>query len=257
MNALGAPRSPRLYADLAWIWPFVSPPEEYVDEVAAFRARWQREGIPDGARILHLGSGGGSVDWHLKRYYQVTGVDRSPEMLAYSRSINPEVEYFQGDIRGVRLGRVFDGVLLHDAAAYLTSLSELQAAYATAAAHLAPGGVLLTPPEELRSRFRQHRVESQTRTEGDLTVTYVQVDFDPEPTDTWFEATFIFLIRRPGQPLQVEVDIHRCGLFHMEEYVATLRAAGFDPRASLEELRADLPPDDEYPLITAIKRPAD
>ena len=238
----GQDESPRLYADLAWIWPFVSPPEEYAEEVDTFRARFSRHGVPDGATVLHLGCGGGSIDWHLKRHYRVTGVDVSPGMLAHARSLNPEVEYLDGDIRDVRLGRSFGAVLLHDAVAYMTTPADLRAAYATAAAHLEPGGLLVTLPEELRSNFRQNRVQDETHARGNRSVTTIQVDYDPDPTDTWFETTFVFLIREIGQPLQVETDTHRVGLYHLDEVLAALRDAGFEPRAEPWELSVDVQP---------------
>lgn len=249
-------RAPRLYGDLAWVWPFVSPPEEYQEEVETFRARFRRHGVPDGAPVLHLGCGGGSIDWHLKRHYRVTGVDMSPGMLAHARDLNPEVDYLQGDIRDVRLGRTFGAVLLHDAVAYMTTPADLRAAYATAAAHLAPGGVLVTLPEELRSQFRQHHVHEETHTRGDVSVTTIQVDFDPDPADTSCETTFVFLIRRAGAPVQVETDTHVVGLYHLEEVLAALREVGFEPWAEPWELTVDVPPDEEYTLITAVKQPA-
>jgi SAM-dependent methyltransferase len=244
--------TPRLYADLAWVWPFLSPPEDYEEEVATFRARFARHGVPDGGTVLHLGSGGGSIDYHLKRHYRVTGVDLSPAMLAHARGVNPEVEYLPGDIRDVRLGRTFDAVLLHDASAYLTTLPELRAAYETAAAHLAPGGVLVTPPEELRDRFEQHHVRSQTHAAGDISVTTVQVSFDPDPADTSFEETYVFLIRQGGR-LTVETDTHLTALYHLDEVVAALRDAGFDPEVEHWEL-SDWPPGTYYPIVTARKR---
>jgi SAM-dependent methyltransferase len=247
-------QQPRLYTDLAWVWPFVSPPEDYPEEVATFRARFERHGVPDGAPVLHLGSGGGSIDWHLKRHYRVTGVDLNPAMLAHSRRLNPEVEYLEGDIRDVRLGREFAAVLLHDAVAYMTTPTDLRAAYQTAAAHLAHGGVVVTPPEELRSRFRQHHVEAETHQHGERAVTTVTVDFDPDPADTWFEQTYVLLIRQARQPLHVETDTHRCGLYDLDEVLKLLREVGFEPQVEQWEL-ADLPPGDEYPLIAAVKRP--
>ncbi len=249
--------TPRLYGDLVWVWPFISPPEDYPEEVETFRARFVRHGVPDGAHVLHLGCGGGSIDWHLKRHYRVTGVDVSRTMLAHARSVNPEVEYLEGDIRDVRLGRAFDAVLLHDAVAYMTTPADLRAAYATAAAHLAPGGVLVTLPEELRSQFRQHRVDSETRTRGDVSVTSVIVDYDPDPADTTCETTYVFLIRQPGRPLQVEVDTHLVGLYELDDVLATLRAVGFEPTAEPWELPPELLDGDELTLITAVKRPAD
>ena len=243
---------PRLYGDLAWVWPFLSPPDEYGEEAETFVARFRAHGVADGGSLLHLGSGGGSIDWHLKRRYRVTGLDLSPDMIAHARSVNPEVEYLQGDMRQARLGRRFDAALLHDAMAYLTSPADLHATCETAAAHLGPGGVLVVMPEELRSRFRQYQGAITTREQGERSVTTIQVDFDPHPDDDWFEETFVFLIREAGGQ-RVEVDTHRVGLFNLTDVVAALETAGFTPSVSRWEL-SDLPEDRDYPLITALKR---
>ena len=100
--------TPRLYSDLASLWRVFSPPEDYIEEAATFRARFRRHGVPDDGTLLHLGSGGGSVDFHLKQHYRVTGVDISASMLAGARDLNPEVDYTLGDIRDVRLDLTFD-----------------------------------------------------------------------------------------------------------------------------------------------------
>ena len=243
---------PRLYDDLAWVWPFVSPPEEYPEEVATFRARFQQKGLPDGATVLHLGSGGGSIDVHLKEHYHVTGVDLSAPMRAHARALNPAIDYLPGDIRDVRLGRTFDAVLLHDASAYMTSIEDLRAAYRTSAAHLRPGGVMVTLPEEVRSCFEQNRTECFTHARGDRVVSTMIVDHDPDPTDTWFESTFVFWIR-DGHSVTVETDTHRVGLYDLDDMLVAMREAGFEPEVSRWEL-AGLDPDEDRPLVTAVKR---
>lgn len=244
--------APRLYNDLVWVWPSVGQPEAYREEVETFRRRFRQKSIPDGATVLHLGSGGGCIDCHLKQHYRVTGVDISAGMRGHAARLNPEVEYLHGDIRDVRLGRTFDAVLLHDASAYMTSLDDLLAAYRTAAAHLKPGGIMITLPEEIRSRYRQHRTSSSTTVLDDgRTVSVMEVDFDPDPADTWFEKSFVFLIR-DGSLLTVERDTHRFGLFHLDDMLAAMRQAGFAPEVSRWEL-SDLDPEAEYPLVTAVR----
>ncbi len=98
--------APALYNELVSMWPFVSPPSSYVEEVDTFRGKFRERGIPDGADVLHLGSGGGSIDYHLKKFYRLTGVDLSDAMIGRASDINPDVNYIQGDIRSVRLGRM-------------------------------------------------------------------------------------------------------------------------------------------------------
>lgn len=242
---------PRLYGDLAWLWPFVSGPENYAEEVETFRRRFSHHGVPDGATLLHMGSGGGSIDVHLKRHYRVTGFDLSPAMVDYARRVNPDVEYTVGDIRTADLGRTFDAVLLHDASAYMTSLDDLLLAYRTAARHLKPGGVMVTLPEEVRQCFVQHRTEAETTVRGGIAVTTVIVDYDPDPSDTWYEATFMFLIR-DADGTRVVTDVHRNGLFELDDMLAAMREAGFEPEVSRWEL-SDIPPDVNRPLVTAVK----
>ena len=109
-----------MYEDLAAWWPLLSPPSEYREEAADLLSRL---GIADGspsATLLELGSGGGSLAFHLKRHFSLTLTDRSPAMLAVSREVNPECEHLVGDMRSLRLGREFDFVLIHDAIMYAT-----------------------------------------------------------------------------------------------------------------------------------------
>ncbi|HEV3089272.1 MAG TPA: class I SAM-dependent methyltransferase, partial [Candidatus Elarobacter sp.] len=227
-------------------------PDAYVEEVETFRRRFARHGVPDGASVLHMGSGGGSIDYQLKRYYRVTGFDISPQMVEYARIVNPDVEYTVGDIRTADLGTTFDAVLLHDASAYMTSIGDLLLAYRTAARHLKPGGVLVTLPEEVRQCFVQHATEAETVVRDGVAVTTVIVDYDPDPADTWFEATFVFLIR-DAEGTRIVTDVHRNGLFELDDMLAALREAGFDPEVSRWEL-SELPPDVDRPLVTAVKR---
>jgi SAM-dependent methyltransferase len=244
---------PRLYADLSEMWRFISPPEHYVEEVASFVARFRRHGVPDGGRILHLGSGGGSIDFHLKRHYELTGLDVSPSMVAYAGRLNPEVEYVEGDIRTARLGREFDGVLLHDAISYMTTEAELERAYRTAAAHLRPGGVMVTIPEQLReAKSRPGQTSIETVASGGRTVTLFETDHDEDPSDNRMEVLYVFVIREGGET-KVEADLHVNGVFALAEFMAAMDRAGFDAAAEPWEL-TDWAPGEEVPLIVAVKR---
>jgi SAM-dependent methyltransferase len=243
--------TPRLYSDLADLWRFVSPPEHYVEEAATFRKRLRHYGVLDGGSVLHLGSGGGSVDFQLKQWYRVTGVDLSEAMLDHARRVNPDVEYIQGDMRSVRLDRTFDAVLVHDAISYMTSVEELEMVYRTAAAHLSVGGVMIGLPEELKGRLPDDYIDIDTQTDGARTVTMIETKFDADPDDNEHEAIFIFLIRDGGE-MRVEVDRHHVGIFTLDEFLGAMRMAGFAPRAEPWEL-SDWTAGQEMPLITAIR----
>ena len=243
--------TPRLYGDLAWVWPLLSPPEDYPDEAAIIGAHFRDAGVAEGATLLHLGCGGGSLDHHLKRRFAVTGVDQSPAMLERAAALNPEVSYVTGDMLDCDLGRTFDAVLLHDAQAYLVEPDELRRVYETAARHLRPGGVFVSAPEELRERFVQDRVSSSTsRADASASVTTIELHHDADPSDRVFETTFLFVIRRDGHQ-RVEVDVHRMGLWELDEVLAPMADAGFDAVVSRPRLLSV--PGGEWVLVTAVK----
>lgn len=243
----------RLYGDLVDLWPLVSRPEDYVEEVGTFLRRLRRHGVQDGARLLHLGSGAGSIDYHLKRSYRVTGVDSSEAMVARARRLNPEVDYRTGDMRTVRLGETFDAVLVHDAISYMTSREELAAAYATAAAHLQPGAVMIALPEELRERAAVDRSDVETHVDGERTVTVIELHHDPDPDDNTCEMILLFVIRE-GDDVRVELDRHVCGAFDIEDFVTAIEGAGFDAVVEPWELSDWKPDEVPLPLITAVRR---
>ena len=131
-----------MYSDLAPWFHLLTHPSDYWEE-AAFVTRVVDEVVgPDAQTLLELGSGGGNNASHLKARFTCTLTDLSPEMLALSRSLNPECEHVEGDMRTLRLGRTFDVVFVHDAIGYLTSEEDLAAAIETAAVHVRPGGVV-------------------------------------------------------------------------------------------------------------------
>lgn len=219
----------RLYEDLSWTWPIVSPPEEYAEEGREFW-RFLRSGASGRVRdVLHLGCGGGHVDANLKRHVRITGIDLSPSMLRLARRLNPEVTYRRGDMRTADLRRTFDGVLISDAVAYMRSPKDLARAFGTAFRHLRPGGAFVTYAEHVREGFEQNWTKPIRGKRGDVEVVFVENRYDPDPRDTTFEATFLYLIRRRGH-LTVETDRHVLGLFPRATWRRTLREAGFEVR---------------------------
>lgn len=107
---------------------------------------------PKARTVLDLGCGTGRHDILLAQMgYEVTGVDRSEEMLfvanAQGAPLDPRSStpnFLQGDIRTVRLDMTFDVVIsLFHVMSYQVSNADLRAAFATARAHLKPGGIFI------------------------------------------------------------------------------------------------------------------
>jgi SAM-dependent methyltransferase len=230
---------PLLYGELAGWFHLLTAPEEYAEE-AAFHERALVEHSARTVRtVLELGSGGGNNASHMKRRFEMTLADRSPEMLGISRSINPECEHVEGDMRTLRLGRSFDAVFVHDAVAYITTAEDLLATMRTAFVHCEPGGAALFVPDAIRETFEPSADLGGHDGIGDdrRALRYLEWTWDPDPDDCWFVVDFAYLLREPGagegNPGRVRVvhDRHVCGVFPRATWLALLREAGFEPMA--------------------------
>ncbi|MFH1701393.1 MAG: class I SAM-dependent methyltransferase [Candidatus Zixiibacteriota bacterium] len=217
----------RMYEELAWIWPIISPPEDYIEETEEFvRLIKEHSQIPV-KNVLNMGCGGGHNDNTLAGYFDVVGVDISYEMLHLARALNPNVQYEHGDMRSVRLGQGFDAVTVFDSISYMRTPESLKAAFTTAYAHLRPGGVFLTCVEETVETFRQNKTLYSTRGQGDVEITLIENYYDPVPDDYCYEGNFIYLIRRSGE-LSIETDCHLLGLFKLATWMDLMTEVGLE-----------------------------
>ena len=169
----------RLYGDLAWLWPIISPPENYVEETELFSKTIKTHFKIEVKTLLHLCCGGGHNDYTFKKHFKVTGVDISEDMLKLARKINPEVIYQNGNMRTIRLREYFDKCSSHS--------------------------------------------------KDDVDIVFIENYYDSDPTDTSYEATFIYLIRRRGE-LEIHNDRHLCGIFKMETWHDLLKEVGFEAK---------------------------
>jgi SAM-dependent methyltransferase len=242
----------RLYKNMAWIWPTMSPPEDYIEE-AEFLTDLIRSYMSYSPKtMLHLGCGGGHIDMTFKRHFQVTGVDISESMLGLARKLNPENKYIIGDMRDIRLEEKFDVVLLYDGINYMVSERDLKAAFETAHANLKDDGIVLTVVEETPSSFQQNKTKVQHRTGDDMELTYIENFYDPDPADSTYETTFVYLIRKDKR-LTAELDLHICGMFEVEVWEMLLKEVGFTP--SRDTFRhSTFAPGEEYPILIGFKR---
>jgi SAM-dependent methyltransferase len=219
----------RLYHDLAYLWPVMSPPEEYAAEANCWRGvLWDLLG-PGRHHLLELGVGGGHNLSHLAPSYEVTAIDLSPEMLKLSTVLNPGVEHLVGDMRRIRLGRIFDAVLVHDAISCMTTARDLEAVFVAAAAHLESGGALIVAPEYYREDTLVPRIACHTSSRGSIELTYTEFTYDPDPSDTMLEILLSYYVWSDGR-LRIEHDRMQVGCFPRSLWRRTLNSVGFDVR---------------------------
>ena len=202
-----------MYSDLAPWFHLLTHPSDYWDE-AAFVSRVVYE-VGDGTSrtLLELGSGGGNNASHLKARFDCTLTDLSPEMLALSRTLNPECEHLEGDMRTLRLGRTFDVVFIHDAISYLTSEADLHAAIETAFVHVRPGGVVILTPDATTEIFKPKTDHGGHDGDDGRSLRYLEWTHAPEPGTSTYVTDYAIVARGPGDELRLVHDHHTLGLF--------------------------------------------
>lgn len=218
----------RVYTDLADWWPLISPPREYAKEAKRLAGVFGSAPIPV-REVLDLGSGGGHVAVHLKHELALTLVDLSEQMLAVSRELNPDCVHVQGDMRTVRLGRQFDGVLVHDAVDYMTTQADLRQVIATAFAHCRPRGIAVFVPDHTAETFRASDGRGGGSDASGRQASFTQHDWDPDPADDWIQAEYEFVLRDTDGTVQVVHEIHHLGAFSEKTWLSLLAEAGFEP----------------------------
>jgi SAM-dependent methyltransferase len=222
---------------------------------AAYVSRVLRErcGTSRGLRILELGAGTGR---HARRLaadgHDVEGVDLSDDMVVQARAeleassadVRARVRFRVGDVRDVRTGEHYDAVVsLFHVMSYQTSMADLEAAFATARAHLHPGGVfffdawygpgvLTTPPV-----VRVKRVSG-----SDLSILRLS-----EPTvfvnDSRVDVRFTLYVSSPaGSIVDVVEEVHRMRYWFHPEVEGAAARTGFEV-AQLREWMTERSPD--------------
>lgn len=179
---------------------------------------------PGASTVLDVACGTGAHLAHLRRWYDVAGVDVEPAMLEQARRRLPEVPVDLADMRTLDIGRRFDAVVcLFSSVGYMRSAAELADAIAAMARHLTAGGVLVVDgwvrPEAWRDERPPHAVSGRA---GDLALARVTVS-RRDGRRTRMEMHHLV-----GTPDGVEhlVETHELTLFTDAEYRDAFAHAG-------------------------------
>jgi trans-aconitate methyltransferase len=216
----------RLYAELAEWWPLFAPPGYYEGEARAVMSALDEECDARPRQILEMGSGGGSMAFHLWQYAQLTLLDREEAMLAVSRQCNPSVEHVLDDMRTARLDREFDAVIIHDAINHMISLPDLVAALMTARRHLSPGGVAIVFPDDTQESFLPCvTTGGQDDAASGRGLRYLA--WTHSAHHTTYKVDFAIMLRDADGAVRVVHDGHLFGLFSRDMWQEAFRQAGF------------------------------
>jgi trans-aconitate methyltransferase len=243
---------PRMYTEFAQYCQLMNPREDYATEAPQWSAVLRRHLGPGRHEILELGTGGGNQLSYWADEFKAVAVDLSAEMIEQARRIcPPDVEFHVGDMRTIHLGRTFKAVLISDAIDYITSQEDLLATFATAAAHLEPGGVLVTCPDYYHETFRGPISSCGTNSQGSIHFTNIEYIHDPDPADTTIDVLNWYLLLESGK-LRIEQDRHVYGLFPLATWTTLMQQAGF----AVEKVSFDAgdPGHEMYLLVGVLRR---
>jgi len=178
---------------------------------------------PGARTLLDVACGTGKHLEQLRRWYDVTGVDLDPNLLAVARERLPDVPLHENDMRSFDLGRRFDAVTcLFSSIGYASDEAGLRAAIAAMAAHLEPGGVLVVEPWLEPNDWIEGRPHVLVVDEPELKIARMNVS---SREGRLAIMHFHYLVGTPEGVRHLE-ERHEAALFTDAEYRAAFAAAG-------------------------------
>lgn len=188
---------------------------------------------PGARTLLEVACGTGRYLEHLRAWYDVAGLDVSPQQLAVARGRLPDVALHQADMRAFDLGRRFDAVAcLFSSIGYARTVEGLRDAVAAMARHLERGGVLVVEPWIDPDEWVENRVHMVTVDEPELKI--ARTNTSSRDGDLAVMEMH-YLVGRP-EGVEHFVERHELALFSREQYADAFRAAELEVEHDREGL---------------------
>lgn len=217
----------KLYDELVDWYTLLTPLADYAEEAAQFRAALLNALGPGRHTLLELGAGAGHNAHYLQGNFDLTLTDLSPRMLALARVSCPGAVFAVGDMRSLRLGRIFDAVFAHDALCYMRTEADLAAVFETARMHLRPGGVFLVTPDHFAESFEAATDTGGSDGEG-RALRYLEWVWQRDGQRDGYVVDYTLVTRIGEADAVIHHDRHEEGLFPHTTWARLLGGAGFE-----------------------------
>ena len=144
-------------------------------------------------------------------------------MIEQSTLLNPTTVHTVGDMRSVKLGMMFDVIIVGDSIGYAISMQDLKAVILNSRQHLKKTGVLLLLPDWTQETYTHNHVWSREVEFGQSTVSLVEYQYQNLSDPSQIHSVFVFLIAS-GTDTIVEVDYHSFGLHSAATWRSTIES---------------------------------
>lgn len=189
---------------------------DYVAEVI-------RRHHPGARSLLDVACGTGRHLEHLRREFEVEGVDVNRQFLDIARRRLPGVTLHEGDMREFDLGRTFDVVtVLFSSITLVQTTAAMQTAVATLARHVATRGLLLVEPLWEPDAHREGELKLNVVDKPELKIAWVYANERVGDVAHWENH---FLVATPDG-IDSFVEVHEAGLFTDAQYRHAFASAG-------------------------------
>jgi ubiquinone/menaquinone biosynthesis C-methylase UbiE len=212
------------YSRLAEYYDLLYGSKDYRAEVDKIHQLIQKYKTSPDNDLLDVACGTGRHAEHLKKHYNVTGLDNSDEMLRIAAQRNPDLRFVQGDMRSMNLGKKFDVVTcLFGSISYMLTYEDLAKALEAVSRHTKRGGIAVIEPVFTEESFRPGHLSIDCVDEPDVKIARVSMsrrEGDVAVLD------FHFLVAT-ADGVSHHSDPNRMGLFSLRRINALMEETGF------------------------------
>ena len=201
--------------------------KDYRSEARRIHELVHRYGPRPARTLLDIACGTGSHLRYLAHWYEVTGLDASPEMLRVARRKLPGIRFVHGSMQEFHLPGRFDVITcLFSAIGHVRSERELRRTVANFAAHLNPGGVVIVEPWLTPAEYRTGSVHLSTSGTPERPIARMN---NSSRHGARSVMDMHYLVGERGRVVHW-VERHDLALFDVPTQLAAFRAAGLIPR---------------------------
>jgi SAM-dependent methyltransferase len=180
---------------------------------------------PTAKTLLDVACGTGKHLEHLRDYYQVEGLDLSPDMLKIARQRCPKVPFHRASMIDFRLEYSFDVITCLFSVAYVKTRENLEKTVDCMVRHLRPGGIVVIEPFISPENYWTGIITANFVDEPDLKIAWMYTSDVPEGRVAVLDIHYLV-----GTPEGVDyfTERHEMGLFTHEEYLEAFRKVGLE-----------------------------